>query len=966
MAHVSIIPAPILANESAATSAWCFQSDIESEITALAAWCQVKQQQREPLKATTEEDDDASSDELINEHDVDCLTDDRTLLTKDGTKLIKQDFLDRLAELLCCMKKPSFITCTAMIEEQDEVTIVAARNGAKWTADDKNLMEELATIMERLSSDGPRHITALCHLKQSLTTLTDPFDEDPLPRLQSRLTEYYAPRLRHHVQELVKHEGGKTDMIFFTDTCRVFLSNKISLQDFAQRVENLSYNTDFYSVLRATFTTAVLKRLIDDLAFIRRPMQGARAFCYAAKKLGSFQKIKIRLLGSYPSRAVSHVRFPRKRLPLPRGFEKKFEAEVRKVKWVHAEMRVITHLLNEDSDARRVGLVSYLGVSKRTCFLCGHIIQQMGQFQTRANHGKIYSQWTLPSAVLVEQRDAVRLQDAVEHLRDVLRREADRDDLRPIDPEKESVMATPLLPPSIKSTPFTQHVKDPRRLQRESDWLSHLARRDRTSREDIESDSSGSASGPGGEALPGISNEARTSDHRSVPETAPKTCANCKIDSGFLVSCPKCDSVLYCDADCCKAHWPTHKFCCKLGQPIDSVDYLVLACRTNRFPEDEDTATAYGFRYFTSAKDRARLFKLYCRLVNQGGVVDKELREVLHKDQLKEFILFRSSQLPWANSQDDIDWLRKQQGFKANVVCPDLGQKFIDSVRNFLSPEDRDVCFSDLSPLEKRQAYVFYGQILNGYVPDADEDNWITLGFCTAPGDQGAFRLADLYTFLVQKCQFEEFWKAMADSTMIELLRKYGIGHKIAQLRNFEHHMGIVATCYHSVWELKRFTKLADPHPMRAVDVDYGFVKCSTARERLLLRQIYTDYFSRGEDEMKLHEACVSGRLAEFLESVLGNLPVPPKALANCYPLEGYPFMGMVAKSVILCPESLGEDVRRMCQQGGGRGVILTITDEDDEAMKTFMEERAAFLDIGIRKRLTRHGDKNIMELAME
>jgi hypothetical protein len=35
-----------------------------------------------------------------------------------------------------------------MTKEQNEVTIVGARNGAKWTADDKNLMEDLATIME--------------------------------------------------------------------------------------------------------------------------------------------------------------------------------------------------------------------------------------------------------------------------------------------------------------------------------------------------------------------------------------------------------------------------------------------------------------------------------------------------------------------------------------------------------------------------------------------------------------------------------------------------------------------------------------------------------------------------------------------------------------------------------------------------------------------------------------------------
>lgn len=48
--------------------------------------------------------------------------------------------------------------------------------------------------------------------------------------------------------------------------------------------------------------------------------------------------------------------------------------------------------------------------------------------------------------------------------------------------------------------------------------------------------------------------------------------------------------------------------------------------------------------------------------------------------------------------------------------------------------------------------------------------------------------------------------------------------------------------------------------------------------------------------------------------------------------------MGTVAKSVMLCPKSLEEDVIRVCQHEGGRGVILTIPDEDDEAMKTFIE----------------------------
>jgi hypothetical protein len=50
-----------------------------------------------------------------------------------------------------------------------------------------------------------------------------------------------------------------------------------------------------------------------------------------------------------------------------------------------------------------------------------------------------------------------------------------------------------------------------------------------------------------------------------------------------------------------------------------------------------------------------------------------------------------------------------------------------------------------------------YCQVLNGYMPDADEDNWISLGFCTAPDQEDASRLGHLYKSLIERCKFDEF-----------------------------------------------------------------------------------------------------------------------------------------------------------------------------------------------------------------
>lgn len=365
-----------------------------------------------------------------------------------------------------------------------------------------------------------------------------------------------------------------------------------------------------------------------------------------------------------------------------------------------------------------------------------------------------------------------------------------------------------------------------------------------------------------------------------------------------------------------------------------------------------------------SAYDRLKLFGIYRCLVIQYGVCDDELREALSKDQLRDFILFRMSQLPSTESQSLLNWLTQQQGFGAGVVCDDF-EKLLVAARKFLSPVDRSVSFDDLKPKEKQSALVFYGQILNGYVPDSDEDNWIYLGFCTAQDAWNTHKLRAHYAALIHRCKFDEFWEAMASSNVINLFTKYGLVQEVIRLRNFQNHMQNVTKGYQSVWELKRFTQQPLPHPMRAVQVDYCFMRCD-GTQRMILRDIYRRFFETGTDEMKLHEACVDGRLAEFLRSVLGELPVAYELLDNPYPLDGCGYMGMVFKNAVLCPESLGEMTRRICRDKGRTCKILTFPDAVNGAMRQFIEERALFLRIGVRKRVTLHDGKALEELMTE
>lgn len=273
------------------------------------------------------------------------------------------------------------------------------------------------------------------------------------------------------------------------------------------------------------------------------------------------------------------------------------------------------------------------------------------------------------------------------------------------------------------------------------------------------------------------------------------------------------------------------------------MDRSIIACQTHELPKDNDVAKAFGILYFTSAADQQRLSELYCSLVNDWGVGEEELRDAWQQNKLKEFILFRSSQIPSTWIHNESHWISQQDGFAANKETD--FNIVLESQKHVLKPEDQQVPYQLWKPREKLEAYVFLCQIRNGYNPHADEDNWISLGFCTARDGSETQKVAELYRELLDTCVFEEFWKAMVESKMVDLFRKYGLGDAIAELRNFETLLSAVGTTHQSVWELKRFTRLSSPQPHRSVTVDYGFYNCRTPLELSDLRQAYANFFAR-------------------------------------------------------------------------------------------------------------------------
>jgi hypothetical protein len=198
-----------------------------------------------------------------------------------------------------------------------------------------------------------------------------------------------------------------------------------------------------------------------------------------ACEVPGMKRVKIVLLPGYKSRQVPpHHPFLDSIVQNGKDSQR-LHAELRKRKWVHAEMRMVLHLFGTDNMAR---MFPYLGISKKTCLLCGHALTQLGVFQARGNHGKVYGQWTLPRGLAMPAEYHVRLDGTIEKLRDILRHECNFEGERRLVPIKESTISTPVAERQVVWSPFSRFIPDPRLHFREMEWLSKRHRERRSGR----------------------------------------------------------------------------------------------------------------------------------------------------------------------------------------------------------------------------------------------------------------------------------------------------------------------------------------------------------------------------------------------------------------------------------------------------------------------------------------------------
>ncbi len=293
---------------------------------------------------------------------------------------------------------------------------------------------------------------------------------DPMPGMRKKLANHYIPRLKYHVQSLLKQLERHDVIAGFARDCRGFQSGTVSALALVELADRVSSSQAANMQITTSYDDGASSRILSDIQCIRRPLLTCDALYDAARRVDGFQQLQFLLLTGYKAKEATPCTSPSSG-PL----NELVECQLAKPKWVHAEIRMITYLLNYDGarDAFR-----YLGISKKTCFLCGHIIQKLGNFNTRGNHGKIYSQWTIPSALELRDKKIETWELTIKYLQDVLQSEATRKELPHLQAVKESTVTTPVAPQIERSNVFTSHIPDPRLRERESTWLSSFSMRD--------------------------------------------------------------------------------------------------------------------------------------------------------------------------------------------------------------------------------------------------------------------------------------------------------------------------------------------------------------------------------------------------------------------------------------------------------------------------------------------------------
>ncbi|GBC07384.1 hypothetical protein RclHR1_07420008 [Rhizophagus clarus] len=370
-------------------------------------------------------------------------------------------------------------------------------------------------------------------------------------------------------------------------------------------------------------------------------------------------------------------------------------------------------------------------------------------------------------------------------------------------------------------------------------------------------------------------------------------CSLCKKPT--IKYCSRCQTKYYCSSSCQKKDYKNHKVEC----PPRSADILVKNAFEDLMPTNDAVLYEYGFSNCMKEQDKTMLLGLYIGLITIIGCSASQIHSWWENGELPINIKkayddggFTSGYYRWfLKNEHLLQDLRKYEGEKSDKSIAD---KYLAMIKPYLSEQDQKVSLKSLSE-SKCKIVSLYLIILMGCIPNVEQDIWIDFGFCTCKvsqdrlGEEDEKRLGELYRELIvqRSCMIDEFDDAFMSGSVIDLLKRkcddssWLSENKIEVFGRKQFRP--------SVFSLKQYALSESVHLSLPVMADYGFKNCRTGDEINQLRQMYKKLIKTPQfDPWELHKACVSGKIFDYVRSILPNEVPKPYLLKNLYPLERF------------------------------------------------------------------------------
>ncbi|KAG7005807.1 hypothetical protein G7Y79_00017g041890 [Physcia stellaris] len=388
-------------------------------------------QQKAPSKLPAKGTESSASlgQDTHSDHDIAEFEDDSIqfgqLAHEKTADSLKQHFLDRLAEVLAREKGSAsrhktyqkrqkrkkacsegftkgHTAAAALLEREGSAVVIVAKNRG-LDGEDRDMIKRLSIWIRVMAETGERNL--------------------PNDSFWNHMLRFCRARLSFYIQEIsgVARDLGLVENASIMDQPKNEWIRLVALCDTLQNqdpesleIRSLSDLACLAYQIRSSSITIALPQLIltkakaleKNVALLGRYRAAYETFRKAAMHFSAFRNLEIQSID-----LINLENIPLD-LPFLTGTLRKLRLEglsfgskhtaqsllrdCQAHRSYHAEVQLLVDLEKRTQSEPSVDVFPYLGISKKSCFLCGELLSSFPYYRTRGSHGKVYSLWDIP------------------------------------------------------------------------------------------------------------------------------------------------------------------------------------------------------------------------------------------------------------------------------------------------------------------------------------------------------------------------------------------------------------------------------------------------------------------------------------------------------------------------------------------------------------------------------------------